>query len=186
MLCGSRYDVSLSADSSDSISGVKQQTSIFHPSPSRSSFSLESSSLMMFPFIKYKRVVILFLLRNGPTSQCREFMAEVQRFEAAPMTQVASSLLASPVTRWTPCVVPMSDTLGQNISLCYKACRWYFQCQNDVGVSALPEYWTGIKTRSEQCFLVLRILDAGPSEATYTGSYSTRRGGMLTTGCPGS
>lgn len=44
----------------------------------------------------------------------------------------------------------------------------------------------GIKTRCGRCSLVLRNLDGGPNEATYTGSYSTRRGGMITTGCPGS
>ena len=43
-----------------------------------------------------------------------------------------------------------------------------------------------IKTRCEWCFLPPGSLGGGPSEATCTGSYSTRRAGMLTTGCPGS
>lgn len=41
-------------------------------------------------------------------------------------------------------------------------------------------------SRREPCRLVQRTLDGGLIEGKYTGSYSTRRGGMITTGCPGS
>lgn len=41
-------------------------------------------------------------------------------------------------------------------------------------------------SRHEPCCLAQRNLDGGLIEGKYTGSYSTRRGGMITTGCPGS
>lgn len=54
------------------------------------------------------------------------------------------------------------------------------------GTVAVNGCWTSIKTHCEWCFLVLRNPDGGPTEAMYTGSYSTHRAGMITTGCPGS
>lgn len=63
----------------------------------------------------------------------------------------------------------------------------------ESSVSASPEEQQqltaaerGIKGRCGRCSLALRSLDGGPNEATCTGSYSTRRGGMITSGCPGS
>lgn len=60
-------------------------------------------------------------------------------------------------------------------------------------VSAVTEEWqqlmageAGIKTHCEQTCLCLRSLDGDLTEVMYTGSYSTRRGGMITTGCPDS
>lgn len=44
----------------------------------------------------------------------------------------------------------------------------------------------GIRTHFGPSSPVPRSLDAGPSVATCTGSYSTHTGGMITSGCPGS
>lgn len=76
-------------------------------------------------------------------------------------------------------------------------------CQSDVGglyvrarvsVSVSPRgncssLWRlkrGITTHFGPSSPVPRSLDAGLSVATCTGSYSTRTGGMITSGCPGS
>lgn len=94
-------------------------------------------------------------------------------------------------------------TFSHHTSLSHTACRRYVQCGNSVtygsglyiracvSVSAWPEeclaVGTGIKkTRCEKCCPVLRNLDGCPTEEMYTGSCSTRRVGMITSGCPGS
>lgn len=53
-------------------------------------------------------------------------------------------------------------------------------------MAAANGWWAGIKTHCEQTCLCLRSLDGDLTEVMYTGSYSTRRGGMITTGCPDS
>lgn len=73
----------------------------------------------------------------------------------------------------------------------YATCRWYVQRRGD----ALMCRWIvtyalcpgrAIRTRWGPCSLVRSSRDGSRTAATCTGSCSTRRGGMIAGGCPGS